>query len=228
MSSQPDPPDAAASPRAPDSDAEAARQPASELLEALADAFPNETVSVGDVLDRLDGRAFGLLLLLLAAPMCIPNLPGISTIFGVILVAPAVQMILGSRKPWLPTGLRLWSFQREHLRAAIRGAAPILKRVERFVQPRWTWALKSPFTILLGVQTLFLAIILILPIPFGNFGPAIVIAATALAFLQDDGVLAMATPVLTVAATALAWVGIQIGLKAVEQGWHILAGALGF
>jgi len=201
---------------------------ASTLLAELAEAFPNERVSVGEVLDRLDGRAFGLLLLLLAAPNCIPNIPGISTIFGVMLLAPAIQMILGRAKPWLPRNVRAWSFERTHLRMAINGAVPILKRIERFVQPNWSWAVRPPFTALLGFQTLYLACVLILPIPLGNFGPGLVIAATALAVLQEDGRLALLTPLMTVAASAVAWVGIQIGLAAVQKGFELLTAALGF
>lgn len=200
---------------------------ASDLLGELADAFPDERVTVGEVLDRLDGRAYGLLLLLLAAPNCIPNIPGISTIFGVMLIAPAIQMILGRGTLWLPARMRAWAFQRSHLRMAIHGAVPILKRIERFVQPRWSWAVRPPFTAYLGLQTLYLAGVLILPIPFGNFGPGLVVAATALALLQEDGRLAIMTPIMTVIASAVAWVGIQIGLAAVQKGWDLLLAAFG-
>ena len=61
-------------------------RPASELLEDLIATFPGETVSVGELIDRLDSRAHGMLLLVLALPMCVPNVPGISTIFGVLML----------------------------------------------------------------------------------------------------------------------------------------------
>jgi hypothetical protein len=223
--------DGSSFPEKPDAGNTSSRDPhprASVLLAELADAFPEESVTVGDVLDRLDGRAFGLLLLLLAAPNCIPNIPGISTIFGVMLLAPATQMILGRGKPWLPRKVRAWKFQRTHLRMAINGAVPILKRIERFVQPNWSWAVRPPFTVFLGLQTLYLAIVLILPIPLGNFGPGLVIAATALAVLQEDGRLALLTPVMTIFASAVAWVGIQIGFAALNKGVEIMMSALGF
>ena len=71
----------------------------SELLQDLVHAFPNERVSFGELIDRLDLRAHGVLLLVLALPMCIPNVPGISTIFGVLMMLPALQLVLGSRRP---------------------------------------------------------------------------------------------------------------------------------
>ncbi len=200
---------------------------ASELLEELKDAFPDERITVGELLDRLEGRAFGLLILLLAVPNCIPNIPGISTIFGVLLAAPAFQLIVGSKKLWLPARIRRWSFQREHLRMAIRGAVPALRRIERLVQPRWTWALRPPFTIYLGFQTLFLALVLIMPIFLGNFGPGLTVAATALALLQRDGRLALLTIPMTFFATALAWAGILISLAAFREAVEIVFSLFG-
>lgn len=201
---------------------------ASELLAELANAFPDERITVGELLDRLEGRAFGLLLLLLAVPNCIPNIPGISTIFGVLLAAPALQMIMGSAKPWLPNRVRAWSFQREHLQMAIKGAVPILRRIERLIQPRWTWAVQPPLTIYFGLQTLFLAGVLIMPIFLGNFGPGLTVAATALALLQRDGRLLLLTIPMTIAATALAWAGILISLAALREAAEIVAGLFGF
>jgi hypothetical protein len=177
----------------------AGKQSVSSLLEDLQGAFPEETVTVRELLDRLEGRSFGLLLLLLALPMCIPNIPGISTIFGVLMVAPALQMIFGNKTVWLPRRICAWQFKREHLQAAIRGALPIVRRIERLVRPRWSFLVRPPVTVLLGVQTLLMAFVLVLPIPLGNWPPGITVAMTALALLQRDGILAL----LSIPAAAL-------------------------
>jgi hypothetical protein len=201
---------------------------ASEMLEDLVNAFPQERVTVGDMLDRLEGRAFGLLLLLLAIPNCIPNIPGISTIFGVMLIAPAVQMIVGGGKPWLPKRVRAWSFQRAHVQMAIRGAVPVLRRIERYIRPSLPWATRAPFTTFLGLQTLFLAGVLILPIPFGNWPPGMTIAATALALLQKDGRLALLTIPMTLVSVVIAVLGFALGLAALQQAGEWVAGFLGW
>jgi hypothetical protein len=195
-------------------------------LEELHDAFPTETVSVHALLERLEGRAFGLLLLMLALPMCIPNIPGISTIFGVLLAAPALQMILGQQRLWTPQRVRSWSFQREHLQKAIRGAVPVLRRIEHFVQPRWTWLTRPPVTILLGVQTLALALILMLPIPGGNWPPGMTIAMTALALLQRDGLLALLSVPAAFISAFVAYVGVRIGIAAASELGHILTAVM--
>ena len=82
-----------------------APRPASELLSDLLDAFPHERVSVAELIDRLDARAHGVLLLVLALPMCIPNVPGISTIFGVLMLARAPLVVVGARGLGLQRGV---------------------------------------------------------------------------------------------------------------------------
>ncbi len=198
---------------------------ASASLAALLDAFPEEKVTVGEILERLDGQAFGLLLLLLALPNCIPNIPGLSTIFGVLMIAPAVQLIFGRHGVWLPRRIRAWSISRDALRMAIKGALPVLKRIEKFVGPRWTFLVEPPFTQMLGMVTLILAFVLILPIPLGNWPPGMTVAAIALALLQKDGRLALLSIPMAVLSVGVAWAGVRIGFAAVREIGQMLQGA---
>jgi hypothetical protein len=179
-------------------------QATSELLEGLVGAFPGERVTVGELLEILDTRAHGVLLLVLALPMCIPNLPGISTIFGLLLIAPALQMILGHGKMWLPKSVRSWSFPRSSLEATIRRTAPVLRRVEYLIKPRLGVLTRWPATSFIGGQTFLMALILILPIWGANLSPGITVVLTALALLQRDGVLMLLS--VAAAAGSVAWV----------------------
>jgi hypothetical protein len=183
----------------------AAPPKAAALLQDLMDAFPNETVTVGELLERLEQRAFGLLLLLLSLPMCIPNIPGISTVFGVAMLIPAAQMILGRQEVWVPRQLRDWTFSREAMVKGIKAALPLLRRIETLAKPRWSFLFNGPFMLIWGLMTLLMAFILILPIPGGNFPPAVAMALLALAMLQEDGALALVSAALGVATTALVY-----------------------
>lgn len=180
--------------------------PTSELLEELLDAFPDESVTVGDLLHKLERRAFGLLLLLLAIPNCIPTPPGLSTVFGVLMIAPAVQLILGRGELWAPRQMREIKISREALQGAIKAALPMLRRIERFVEPRWSFLTRSPFTIFMGFQTLIMAGVLILPIFLGNLPPGLTVAAMALALLQRDGRLALLSVPMAVVSVGIALV----------------------
>ncbi|MEI6035553.1 MAG: exopolysaccharide biosynthesis protein [Verrucomicrobiae bacterium] len=58
----------------------------SRALRELADSLPGERTQLGDLMDRLQGRVYTLLLVLLCLPFCQPiALPGLSTPFGVVI-----------------------------------------------------------------------------------------------------------------------------------------------
>jgi hypothetical protein len=190
---------------------------ASALLDDLAESFPGDTVSVGELVDRLDSRAHGVLLLVLALPMCVPNVPGISTIFGLLMMAPALQLVMGSRRLWLPRRAREWSVDCEALRRTLRVAIPPLTRVEYLIRPRWSRLTRFPVTILVGLQTLLMAFILILPIPFANWPPGMTVAMTSLALLQRDGALMLLTIPAAIASVGSVYLGTRFGLAVINE-----------
>jgi hypothetical protein len=202
----------------------------SELLKELRDAFPgDDSIAVRDVLARLDGRAFGLLLLILALPNCIPNVPGISTVFGIMLFAPAIQMVFGVGSPWIPKQVSELRIQPETFRKGIDFALPALQRIEKLVQPRLQFLTQKPFSIWFGIQTFILAAILILPIPGGNWPPGMSVAALAIALLQRDGLLAIISFLFFIASLIIAPLGIGVGIagltwliKEVSQWAHFV------
>jgi hypothetical protein len=189
---------------------------ASAVLEELAEAFPGETVSVGDLIDRLDSRAHGVLLLVLALPMCIPNVPGISTVFGALMMAPALQLVLGSRRLWVPKRVRDWRVSCEALRRTFNTTTPTLRRIEYMIKPRWSRLTQFPSTVVIGLQTLLMAFILILPIPFANWPPGMTVAMTSLALLQRDGLLMVLTIPAAAASVASVYFGTRVGLAIIN------------
>lgn len=195
--------------------------PASQLMRDLAHSMAHDRVSVGDLLDQLGERGQGLLLLVLSLPMCIPNIPGISTLFGILLIAPALQMIVGRDAVWMPPRVRAWTFDGKALGAALNAGASFLTKVERFTRPRFQLLTRWPATSVAGVQTLIMALVLILPMWGANLIPGIAVALTGLALLQRDGLaMAASTPV---AIGALAWV--YFGAKYTLQFFDWLASA---
>ncbi len=87
---------------------------------------------------------------------------------------------------------------------------------------------RFPVTILVGLQTLLMALILILPIPFANWPPGMTVAMTALALLQRDGVLMLLTIPAAIASVGSVYLGTRLGLAAVtsivEWAQGLLAG----
>ncbi len=203
-------------------------RPASSLLQDLTESFATPQISVGEIVDRLDGRAVGLLLLLLALPMCIPNVPGLSTLFGLLMIAPALQLIVASKRVWLPRSARAWMVPREALQRAVYGGAPLLRRIERVVRPNWSVFVRPPATQWLGLQTLAMALVLLLPIPGGNWPPGMTVAATGLALVQRDGRLALLTAPMAAVSVGVAWIGFRLGMAVLQQADALFNSAFGF
>lgn len=200
-----------------------AAAPASEStlakLEAITQGFADERVTVGEFVDHLEGHAIGIVLLLLALPMCVPNVPGISTIFGVLLLAPSIQLMIGSQRLWLPRYLRTRSFSREALAKTISAAAPTLRWAEKIFRPRAQALTGFPFTAFFGLQTLILALVLILPIPGGNWPPSMAIAIMSLALMQRDGLMAIFSTICAALSVIAAYFFFYAGVVAFQWLW---------
>jgi hypothetical protein len=178
--------------------------PSSELFRQLAEQLEGSRVSVGELIDALAGRGVGLLLLVCSLPLCVPNIPGISTLFGILLIAPSLQIMTRSRSVWMPEFARKWQLKGENLRAVLRACSKLLRRFEVVAKPRIEPLTRWPVTGFIGLQTLVMALVLLIPMPGANVIPGIAVALTGLALLQRDGVLMVLST--AVALVALAWV----------------------
>src|SRR5690606_30614733 len=66
---------------------------------------------------------------------------------------------------------------------------PFLRRAEMYIKPRY-WPVPAQMTDrLIGLFTFVMAMAVTLPIPFGNWFPALAIALAGLALSQRDGIL---------------------------------------
>jgi hypothetical protein len=145
-----------------------------------------------------------LLLLVFALPNTVPlGIPGLSTLTGVPLTLVALQMIVGMRAPYLPRWLAQRSIARESFTRLIEATAPWLRRLERFMRPRWLGLTGLAGERTLGAFCFLLALVLVLPIPFGNWLPSIAIALMALGLIEKDGALMSAGVVVGLLSLAL-------------------------
>lgn len=192
----------------------------SDILTELAGAFSDDRVTVKMLLAKLEHRAIGFLLLVLALPNALPNIPGISTLFGILMIGPGIQMLIGAKKLWVPRPVCGLSLKRAHFSKAMLGSAKIVRQVERFVRPRLQIFISPPFTMALGALVLLSAFVLILPIPLGNVGFGVAVSAIAIALLQKDGALALASVALFIGALALARVGLGAAVSLLSNAWN--------
>jgi hypothetical protein len=163
----------------------------SEELADLQQRFERKPVTLREVIYTLRGRAYTLLLILLALPFLTPlPLPGLSTPFGLAIGFIAMRLSLG-QKPWLPMRL-----QRKELPAGFFGklftvAARVIRFLEKFLRPRLPVLTASGVLLQLHAFVMLLAaltLLLPLPIPFTNSFPAWAILLLAGGLLERDGV----------------------------------------
>lgn len=158
--------------------------PTSAHLLRLLDRAEGVRVPVGWLIGQLGNRSFGLTLFAMAM---LALVPGASTIMGVLIAWPAVQMLLGRDVAVLPRLVARRQIGIDKLARVVRAVAPGLRWIERLVRPRWP----TPFQAtkrLTRLVMLLLGLTLLSPVPFGHVVPALVIMLLALAYLEEDGV----------------------------------------
>ena len=159
--------------------------PTSVQLARMLDRAEREAVvSIGWLMEQLGGRSFGLALLVMGV---LGILPGVSTVAALMVVWLAVQMMLGQEAAVLPRLVARRSIGVERLARVIGIAAPWLAWVERLVHPRRP-ALFQTTKPLTGIMMLLLGLTMVLPVPFSQVVPALVIMLLALAYLEEDGI----------------------------------------
>jgi hypothetical protein len=176
------------------------RRRISTLLTALSERAKGERVSFGDMLDAFDARAYGPLIVLFAAPNVLPvALPGISAVLGIPLILLTGQLMIGQRRPWLPGFLRRRSLARTSFQSLVARIAPRLHRIEQMIRPRLLPMTGTLGKRLIGGAGLVLAIVVFLPVPFGNSLPGLALVLMAVGVLSRDGVAVLAGALVGVA-----------------------------
>jgi hypothetical protein len=164
--------------------------PLSALLMELADT-PEPRITIGQIMETFGGRAMGGLLLIFGLACTLPLPPGGSTIFGAPLCLLAPQLLLGARAPWLPSRMRKGAIPTADLRRGLPRVLPWIRRMEAVSRPRLSFVLSPVGQRVVGLVCTLLALVLILPIPFGNMLPATAVTVLSLSLVQKDGALAL-------------------------------------
>lgn len=178
-------------------------------------------VTIGAIRDALGDRSFGALLVLFASINLLPLPPGATALLGLPLVVVSAQMVYGSRRAWLPQALTRRSIPAETFRAIVARLVPRLERVERMIRPRYWPFWRRRGDQVIGVITLVMAITITLPIPLGNWPPALATALLGLALSERDGILFAIGSAIAIASLAIvaSVMGIAIAAAAAVIDW---------
>ncbi|MEO1405610.1 MAG: exopolysaccharide biosynthesis protein [Pseudomonadota bacterium] len=161
----------------------------SERLDQLAANAPTDTVTLSWVLDDLNERAFGLFLLFLALPCCIPFLYGIPQIVALPMMFVSVQILFGRRSPWLPEKLGARTVSKDSLTGLAERAGPWLRRIEALSRPRLTALTRAPADRMVGLALMLFSASILVPLPGTNTVPGFAVVIVSMGLLQRDGAL---------------------------------------
>ncbi len=179
-------------------------QSISDILTGLTAPAPSGRLSLRSVFEALGERAFALAMLLLALPNCIPMVPPIPLVCGLLIAFLAAQMIAGRRSPWLPRALLDWSVDRADAARVIEQARPFIRRLERILEPRAVTLTVSPGVRLVAVALFLFALSLLVAAPIvGQIPLGIAIALAAIGVTERDGWVVLAGLAIGALGTAI-------------------------
>jgi len=167
-------------------DVESERARLSSLLLGLAHDTSRTRISVGELLGALQDRALAALVFVFAIPNVLPVPPGTSAFLGAPLIFLTAQLALG-RSPWLPGFITQRTMAHADFASWMTRIAPWLARAEKLLRPRLAVLTLPPMEFVLGLVSLFLALVVMLPIPLGNTLPSLAVGLIALGILERDG-----------------------------------------
>lgn len=176
-------------------------------VQDLAGAAGPEGLRVGEIVDRLDERAFGLLLLMLTLPCLVPGLPGAQVIAVAILLL-SMQLMVGRREPWLPRWFLNLNVRKTWIDAIADFSAKRLAFVERVSKPRLLFLAHGVGERIVALFMALAAVTVMAPIT--NTIPSIGLTLCALALIERDGLLSLAGMLI-----CAAWFTLLAGIAAV-------------
>lgn len=192
--------------------------PISRRLHQLAANASGESVTLDWILTQLHERAFGLFLLVLALPCCIPFLYGIPQIVALPLMFVSVQIVLGRTSPWLPGRLGTREVSKSGLQSLADRAQPWLEKIEALSRPRLGALTRPPIDQIVGIALVVFSASILVPLPGTNTVPGIAVVIVAMGLLQRDGLLVLAGSILgTVWIATLIFAGATV--VSLIRGW---------
>jgi len=178
--------------------------PLHQRLRESAAGLTQDRVSVAQLAELHGAAAQGTLMVLLAAPCMLP-MPGVGTVLGLGLAMMAMAMWRGQTGAGLP--LRVAEFQMSGRWASrVLGLlAHFYELASKLARSRLHGLSSAGLQGWLAAMTGVMAVLIILPIPFGNVLPAVALMLLGLGLVYRDGVavlLAIGTAIMALLYTA--------------------------
>lgn len=158
---------------------------------AQAEESGETRLALGAMADALEERAFGLMILALALPCCLPFVYLIPQIVALPILVLTGQMASGRHVPWLPEKLKNRDFNIAAMRSVVARGKRWFGWAEHIARPRFL-ALSGPrASRVVGALLIVPSASILVPLPSTNTVPGIGVAITSIGLIERDGLMVL-------------------------------------
>lgn len=161
-----------------------------ERLHQLAQGLPEAGITVMELVRSLGREGLLLLAIALCIPFLLPvSIPGVSTVFGALILCIGVSELLAI-PIWLPERVGRYQLTRERMQSILDLGARWVTRLASWSEPRHLALTAEPMRRFNGALIVGAAALLMMPlafIPFSNTLPAASAIFLAAGILNRDG-----------------------------------------
>ena len=157
-----------------------------EIENMMADA---ERLDLSNVIGRFGPDSFLVLIFVLISPNLIPFLSqfGIAEFTSGMVCLISLQLMTGREIPWLPRKVAEKSMSCQRIAVIGDRVFPWLYKLDLLTQPRLTLLSDARTYRFYGAMFFILSLLILLPLPFFNYAPAVVIMLSVIGLLSRDG-----------------------------------------
>ena len=189
-----------------------------QSIEAMADEAPVEGFTLRQIIDRLNERAFGAALFILALPCCIPFLYGVPQIVSLPMMVLAGQMVAGRKEPWLPEKFAQRMIDKKGLTRTAKGGRKWFGWLEKIARPRLTFMMGKRGERVIGLFLVLFCASILVPLPSTNTVPGIGVAIVAFGLMARDGILVIVGSIIGTAWIMTLLALIFLGVRTLTGG----------
>lgn len=180
------------------------------LFNELAATADGSSITLGEILDALEKRSFGPLLLLPTLVSIMPvigMLPGVTWAMSGLTLLISLHFLANSSRLWLPQRIRRFEISADAFRRGVDWVRPWLRRVDQVIEPRfhilfdWPWTMGFAALCVVMSLAMFAASI----VPGGVVIPALGIVIMAAGLTVRDGLVLVLGAIASASALWAVW-----------------------
>ncbi|MCV2883834.1 exopolysaccharide biosynthesis protein [Aestuariibacter sp. AA17] len=164
----------------------------SDVLHQLSQSTNQRTTTLGDLVEQLESRGFGPMLMVPALIAILPTgaIPGIPSLCGILIFLISMQVTWGRKHPWLPDRITSIEISQQKLDSALDSFTKTSQVIDRVLHQRLQSLSEFPVNRIIALCC-GLTGLLMIPlevVPFFAAVPASAILFASLGLATKDGI----------------------------------------